>query len=292
MADLPLKILKTITSVSGGRTSAYVAKNYPTDHLLFALVRTDDPTCRFKDDVLRKEVEQRIQNDFNGTLEDDLIITTMLDLEQYLGQKINWVTGPTYDWVIANRGGWLPNKLHRYCTTAMKIEPMFYWWAKEIIDPIIMQIGYRANEVSRANKMLARCNADGFIMQEATFEKWEGGTYHNKNKWEHVSWQRPVFPLIDDNIYKDEITKFWQDKPVRFADYNNCVGCFHRNSYFLKKMFTLHPDKMAWFRNQEGGDKAFWKSDVSYAAIEKFNLQGDLFAEKMSECDDGFCEIE
>lgn len=283
--------MQSITSVSGGRTSAFLAKKYPTDHLLFALVRTDNLNCKFKDEALRRLVEDRIQKEFIGTLEDDLIITTMFELEQYLGQKINWVSGPTYDWVIANRGGWLPNKLHRYCTTAMKIEPMFYWWAENIGEPIVMNIGYRANETIRANKMLGRCNDNGFIEQEATFEKHVGGTYHDKNKWEKVPWQRPVFPLIEDNIYKDEITKYWEDKPVLFAEYNNCVGCFHRNPYFLKKMFNVHPAKMAWFKDQEGGDKAYWKSDVSYAAIEKFSLQGDMFS-LATACDDGFCEID
>ena len=35
--------MKTATSVSGGMTSAYVAANYPSDYLVFALVRIEDP---------------------------------------------------------------------------------------------------------------------------------------------------------------------------------------------------------------------------------------------------------
>lgn len=284
----------TVTSVSGGRTSAFVAKKYPTDQLVFALVRTEDADCRFKDDATRKIVEQRIDTDFVGTLEDDMIIYTILELEQFLGQKIHWVTGPTYEWVIENKGGWLPNKLHRYCTSELKIEPIFQWWVKTIgvMDPVIMQIGYRANETNRANKTLARLNENGFLEHDATFEKHGKGTYEGKNKWEKVEWQRPTFPLIEDNVYKDEITAYWADKPVRFAEYNNCVGCFHRNPYFLKSMFRKHPNKMQWFRNQEGGDNGYWKNGISYAAIEKFNEQGSLFSDDIGECDDGFCELD
>lgn len=40
--------MKVITSVSGGETSAYLAANYPCDDIVFALVRTDDFSCKKK----------------------------------------------------------------------------------------------------------------------------------------------------------------------------------------------------------------------------------------------------
>jgi len=281
--------MKTVTSVSGGRTSAYLAANYHADALIFALVRIEDERCRFPDEAVRKRVEDRIQASFIATAEDDLIIYTMLDLEQYLGREIQWVTGPTYDWVIANRGGWLPNKLHRYCTTAMKIEPIFYWWAKTfgIEHPIEMNIGYRSKEASRANKMVAKLKRGGLLEMKATFEKHPNGD----NKWINVPWQRPRFRLIEDGVNKDVINAFWLDKPVRFAPYNNCVGCFHRSPPFLKYMFDEHPGKMRWFAEQEKPKKGKWRSDMAYGQIEKSFSQFRLHSDDFSECDSGFCSL-
>ncbi|WP_315823037.1 hypothetical protein [Paraflavitalea speifideaquila] len=282
--------MKIVTSVSGGQTSTYLAANYPADALVFALVRIEDERCRFPDRVIIKEVEDRIQAPFIATAEDDTIIYTMLDLEQYLGKRIDWVTGPTFDWVIANRGGWLPNKLHRYCTTALKIEPMFYWWAKTygLSQPVKMNIGFRANEIKRANKMDRKLNDDGLLEMKASFEKHPNGD----NKWISVPWQRPQYPLIQDGIFKDTISRYWAGKSVRFADYNNCAGCFHRNPPFLKYQFQVQPNKMQWFREQEGGKNGFWRSDGSYAKIEKAYAQLILHADDFTSCDSGYCEIE
>lgn len=287
--------MKTVTSVSGGRTSAYIAANYPFDYLLFALVRIEDEKCRFKDEKIRRLVEDRIQAPFIATAEDDTIIYTMLDLEQYIGKPINWVTGLTFDEVVRTKGGWLPNKLHRYCTHYLKIDPMFYWWAENIGEPVNMQIGFRANETKRANDMLSKTNADGFIEFQATFEKHETGKHKGLNKWEFVPWQRPSFPLIEDGIYKQDVTSFWKNKPVRFADYNNCIGCFHRNSMFLRFQYEQHREKMLWFESKEGGENGYWKSEkglvIPYKKIREMSIQGRLFSEDFEGCPDGFCSL-
>ena len=94
------KSLITVNGVSGGKTSAYIAKNYPADHNVFALVRTDDKNCLFPDAKIRQIVSDRIGTEFIGTLEENAIIYTMLDLEQFIGQKIDWVTGKTFDEII------------------------------------------------------------------------------------------------------------------------------------------------------------------------------------------------
>ena len=56
------------------------------------------------------------------------------------------------------------------------------------------------------------------------------------NKWKNIEWQKPKFPLIETPIYKDNVEVFWEDKNVRFAYMNNCIGCFHRNPMLLKHM--------------------------------------------------------
>lgn len=278
--------MKRVCSVSGGRTSAYLAANYPFDAFVFSLVRIEDEKCRFPDEKTRQYVEDRLQQPFVGTAEDNTIIYTMLELEQFLGREIEWVTGPTFEWVLKNRGGWLPNVLHRYCTTHLKLEPIFYWWAKKFdFEPVEMAIGYRANEDTRVEKMLSKCNADGLNLFHGTFEKHKNGN----NKWADYAWRKPIFPLFTDRVFSDEIHEFWSDKPVRFADYNNCVHCFHRNSPFLRYMASIHPDKIQWAADQEGGGKGYWKEGVSYQKIIESNLQ--LRFDFESVCDDGFCEV-
>ena len=89
--------MKTVNSLSGGKTSSYIAANYPADYNVFSLVRTDDKKCMFPDAKIRQQVSDRLGTEFIGTLEDDTIIYTMLDLEQFIGSKIDWVTGKTFD---------------------------------------------------------------------------------------------------------------------------------------------------------------------------------------------------
>ena len=282
--------MKTINSLSGGKTSSYIAANYSADYDVFSLVRIEDKNAKFKDEKIRKEVEDRIQAPFIATAEDDTIIYTMLDLEQFIGRKITWVTGKTFDEITTRKDKvYLPNKVQRFCTVEMKIEPMFYWWAEHIGEPTITRIGFRANETRRAKNMLDKCNENGLSEFKATFEKHKDG----RNKWELVEYQKPHFPLIEDNIYKDTIENYWKDKPVRFAYMNNCVGCFHKTPLLLRKMFDKHPKKLEWFakRERESTNKAHWRSDLTYDEIKKWNLQNEIFDDDFNECDSGYCAI-
>lgn len=282
---------KVINSISGGKTSAYMAANYPVDYNVFSLVRTEDKSCLFPDPKVRQMVSDRLGLEFIGTLEMDTIIYTILDLEQFIGKPIQWVTGITFDEVVRTKGGWLPNKLHRYCTTHLKISPIFDWWRSEINEPVIMQIGYRANELRRANKMLEKTNIHGLLEYKAIIGKSKKG---NRNKWGEIAWQKPMFPLIDDLIFRDQIHSFWKNKPVRFAKYNNCVGCFHRNEILLNKLFhSEHSKKMNWFSNQEIGKKGkgTWKTGITYSKIKQSKIQLELSFDDFSDCDSGYCGL-
>lgn len=280
----------TINSLSGGKTSSYIAANYPADYDIFSLVRIEDKNAMFPDKKIRQLVEDKIQSPFIGTAEDDMIIYTMLDLEQYIGREITWVTGRTFDDITTRKDKvYLPNKVQRFCTVEMKIEPMFYWWAENIGEPVEMRIGFRANETRRAKNMLERCNENGLSVFKATFEKHKDG----RNKWEDVPYQKPSFPLIDANIYKDTIENYWRDKPVRFAWMNNCVGCFHKSPMLLRKMWDKHPAKLEWFakRERESINNAQWITDISYDEIKQWNSQFELFDDDFNECDSGYCGI-
>lgn len=282
----------TVNSLSGGQTSSYIAANYPADYNVFSLVRTSDTSCIFPDEKIRQRVSDRLGVEFIGTLEDDMIIYTMLDLEQYIGQKIDWVTGKTFDDVI-KRGNkkYLPNATERFCTTEMKLQAIYNWWKLNFTYPVEMRIGYRANENNRAVNSLQKCNKDGFLTFHDIVGKSKNG---NRNKWANVPWQKPHFPLIQDGIYKDNIVEFWKDKPVRFAYMNNCIGCFHRNPILLNFMSRLHPNKFDWFVRQEkdtGYNVRTFKKGITYGKIRKYEFMNELSFDDFTECDSPYCGL-
>jgi hypothetical protein len=284
--------MKTVNSISGGKTSAYIAANYPADYNVFSLVRTSDKNCMFPDNKIRQIVSDKIGKEFIGTLEMNEIIYTMLDLEQFIGSKIDWVTGKTFDEII-NRNGktYLPNVTQRFCTTEMKLQPLFDWWRKEINEVVEMRIGFRANEQRRASNMLDKTNENGNSTFKTIIGKTKTG---NRNKWKEIEWQKPSFPLIENPIYKDNIEEFWKDKPVRFAYMNNCVGCFHRSPVLLKYMSEKQPEKYQWFINAEqetGYNVRTFKNGMNYEQIKNSLKQTKLFDEDFNECDSGYCGL-
>jgi hypothetical protein len=292
--------MKTINNVSGGKTSAYIAANMNSDFTLFSLVRTNDKKCLFPDSKLRQIVSDKIGIEFIGTLEMDEIIYTILDLEQHIGREISWVTGDAFEDIIRKRKA-LPSVVQRYCTSELKIEPMKKFWCEKINEPVEVRIGFRANEQNRAKKMLEKCNDDGFIY--SMFEV--GRSENGRRKLKELKWQKPVFPLIENRIFKDKIEKFWQEKPVRFAYMNNCVGCFNRSPLLLNYMSRKEQSKFDWFMNIEkeiqqnfidkNGKESmygrFLDNGLTYEKIKNHKLQLDLFDDDFNDCDSGFCGL-
>ena len=289
--------MQTVNSLSGGKSSSYIAINYPADYNVFSLVRTNDQNCIYPDKKIRQIVSDKIGKEFIGTLEDDNIIKIMLDLEQFIGSEITWLSGKTFDEIIngsnnlgKNGSHYLPNLMARYCTTELKMNPIFDWWKREINEVVEMRIGFRANETKRAAKMVSRLNQNGIDEMKTII-----GKRKTQNKWGMVEWRIPKFPLIDDIIFKDKIEVFWNNnKEVRFGSsyFNNCVGCFHRSPIFLKKMADNHPNKMEWFAKQEDLNKPNqFKKEVSYKQIIKYKSQTELSFEDFGDCDSGYCGL-
>jgi len=284
----------TVNSLSGGKTSSYIAANYPADYNVFALVRTNDKNCMFPDKKIRQEVSDRIGTEFIGTLEMDTIIYTMLDLEQYIGKKIDWVTGLTFEEVVElPQNNVLPSPIRRYCTEHLKMHPIFEWWQKEINEVVEMRIGFRANEQRRANNTIKKL-VNGLL----GIKHIVGQSKNGRNKWATTYYQKPVFPLIDINnpIMKIDVENYWKDKPVRFAEINNCVGCFHRNEVLLKKMWQTHENKMQFFSDLEkdrkyNNDTFKMTDDITYEKIKNWKLQVELSFDDFEECDSGYCGL-
>ena len=280
----------TVNSLSGGKTSSYIAVHYPADYNVFALVRTNDKNCLFPDAKIRQIVSDKIGTEFIGTLEEDTIIYTMLDLEQFIGAKIDWVTGKTFDEIIV-RGDkkYLPNVTIRFCTIEMKLNPINKWWWDNIKETVEMRIGFRANEIERAGRMNEKCDKNSILWQKFVVGQHESG----RNKWKNFPMRIPKFPLIENPTFKDKIEEYWKDKPVKFAYLNNCVGCFHRNEILLNKMCRKQPNKMQWFIDQEltSNSPRGWKMGITYEKIKNYKMQTELFDDDFNNCDSGYCGI-
>jgi len=296
-----LEKIKTVNSLSGGKTSSYIAANYKADYNVFALVRTNDKKCLFPDHKIRQQVSDRLGTEFIGTLEDNMIIYTMLDLEQYIGQKIDWVTGKTFDEIIKKKTVFndkgepkvfLPQSNRRYCTTELKLEPIKKYWLDNINEVCDMRIGFRANEMRRAKTMIEKLNKEGLQSDKFIVGKYKNGN----NKWELKDWRIPSFPLITDGIFKDKIEKYWNNKPVKFAWVNNCVGCMGASAFYIKHQYSKNQNKIQWFIDQEKKSlkdyKRAWRIDgLTYEQIISHNSQIKLFDDDFNECDSGYCGV-
>lgn len=278
----------TVNSLSGGKSSSYIAKEFTADYNVFALVRTNDKSLLYPDAKVRQVVSDKIGMDFIGTLEMDDIIKIMLDLEQYIGQDIIWLSGETFDDLIIRKGNYLPNLMARYCTTEMKMRPIFEWWQRVLNEPCLMNIGFRWGEESRMWRMQERLNKDGI-------DEYHGivGEKNGRNKWANIPWRIPQFPLIYNHIKKDMVDAYWIGKPVEFKKeyYNNCVGCFHKNPLLLSMMNRNNADKMKWFERQEERTGNQFRKEISFKQINNWKPYAELTFDDFTDCDSGYCGL-
>ena len=291
----------TVNSVSGGKTSAKLMIDFPANYNIFQLVRTDVLKAKFmkgKDEKTRQLISDRIGLEFIGTMEEDECIYTILDLEQFTGQEIKINTSKkTFEEMVLQHGNrYLPSPLRRYCTEELKIQVAFEWWQENINEIVEMRIGYRANEMRRMASKIKSCDKnriESFKHVIGTKETKKG----IQQIWQTTKFSKPVFPFIElKPTWKDDILKFWEDKPVKFAEFNNCVGCFHREPALLKYQWEKNPEKMQIFSDFEKGRKYLNDTlkadkDITYEKIKNLNLNVKLTADSFSECDSGFCGL-
>jgi hypothetical protein len=280
--------MKTVNSLSGGKTSSYIAAKYPADYNVFSLVRTDDINVLFPDAKVRQMVSDRIGKEFIGTLEEDTIIYTMLDLEQYIGQEIIWLSDKTFDEVIAsykmaNGTNYLPNQMTRFCTTDMKIRPIAEYIYHNVIsegEKVFSNVGIRYDEKERAKQTPEEIELKTKIVI---------GKRGTRNKWADVNWGVANYPLVYDKITHYSVHKFWQAQNIKFPEDSNCVGCFWKDVQQLRKNYDDNYNKMEWFNKMEINSNYNWKSNMTYEQIKTIGLQQDFFFGTGSGCQAGFC---
>jgi len=260
--------MKTINSLSGGRTSSYMAVHYPSDVNVFALVEINDHRASPVDSKLIQKISDKIGHQFIATAEDDKTLILMFELEQIIGREITWLSARTFDSLFVKKHmfGGIPNRLpswaRRYCTVELKIVPIFeYCFLKlfeSIHDIVEMRIGYRADEKHRQEQFL---NSSNESMLYPLYCNYYGQRRQVKRK---LNWRKGSFPLIDDCITNSIVVKYWQNKSLQFPSQSNCVGCFHKDPVSLKLQWESAPKKMQWFADQEKIGKGSWLNNKLY----------------------------
>lgn len=275
--------MKTINSLSGGKTSSYMALHYPADYNIFAVVQIEDIKCKPKDESIIKYASEKIGKDFIATAETDSTLYAMRDLEQLLGSEIIWVAGDTFETVIKKHGNFIPNIGARFCTTDMKVRPIAEYIYKNIIsegEQVFSNIGIRYDEKERAKTTKEDRELKNKIIV---------GNRGTRNKWKEVFWGIANYPLVYDRITHYRVQKFWEGKNIKFPNDSNCVGCFWKDVQQLRKNYDDENAKMEWFNMAEIKSGHNWKSKISYEQIKKIGIQQDFFFGTGSGCQAGFC---
>jgi len=271
--------MKIVNSLSGGKTSSYMALHYPADYNVFSLITIQDKRCTPDDKSLVKYVSDKLGKEFIATVESDKTLIVMRELEQKLGSSIDWVSGLTFEQVIQHRK-FLPNMMMRFCTSDMKLDPIFNFCRDNIGDIVDMQIGFRFDEKERGERNKTNTHYKTIV----------GKTKNGKqNKWDNIYWRELNFPLIDNKIVNADVIKWANSSGLIFPEDSNCVGCFWKPVQQLRKNWEDEPLKMQWFSDQEKLMNKKFKKEMSFEQIKNIGLQQDFFFGTGSGCQSGFC---
>lgn len=263
-----------VNSVSGGKTSAYLDKFYRADYTIFSLVRIEDERCTPKDKKIVQLVSDKIGMEFIATAESDLTLKVVLDLEQITGRNIIWVTGNTFEEIIFKKKA-LPNMFKRFCTTEMKMKPIFEY-CQANFGFVHMNLGIRHDEEHRAK-------------QNNLFKTIVGKHPSGRNKWANIEWRKCNYPLVDNRINHWNIKQWSDSTNLIFPPDSNCVGCFWKDPQQLRKNWDDEPNKMQWFSDMETKMKRKFKKEISFKNIRNLGLQTDFFFGTGSGCSAGGC---
>lgn len=277
----------TVNSLSGGKTSSYLAVHYPADIEIFSLVCIRDHNAAGtlkRDKKLIQKVNDKLHPDgisrygpFVATAEDPKVLTVMFDLEQKLGREIVWVRGPSWEDMIASRQA-LPNPFMRFCTTELKILPIFqYLYLYERL-PVRMRCGYRYDEKERADTFTTSMKVS-----------LSGKVSTRQHSWQELEWRSGAFPLIEDRISVWEVARYWQDQPLDFPEDSNCLNCFWKPPEQLRKNFETAPAIMAWANVMEAMTDHSFKKDLPLRKVSRMGIQASFRFGTGSGCQAGFC---
>lgn len=234
----------TVNSISGGKTSCYMALKFEADVNIFSCVLTKDPSCRIKDKGLLRDIQNKLPQ-FEGSRELDQTLINMLKLEQMLGREIKWLTSEyTYDEMLS-KNKFLPNKFNRSCTFELKLFPILsYTWINYGL--VIMNIGFRLDEINRAERMMSDCDK-----AYKTKIPVSCSIKSKRKSHKNIEWRLPYFPLIENGVNHFDVIKYWDDKGWKFPSISNCDFCFFHTKKQLSEQRDLFPERYSWWENKE-----------------------------------------
>jgi hypothetical protein len=293
--------MKTVNSLSGGKTSSYMAVHYPADYNIFSVVCIDDPKCAPKDKQIVQAINDKLgaekiktYGEFIATAEDDKTLKVIFDLEQKLGNEVIWTRGKSFDKVNIKAKA-IPNFMRRFCTTEMKLDSIFYWWQDNFNgEKVAMNLGYRIDEIERGymyDESIKRL----IPKPEKPYHAIVGKSKNGRNKWADVYWRETRYPLISNQVNHRMVREWAASSGIDFPADSNCVGCFWKSVQQLRKNWDDNPEKMQWFADQEktikskSGKARRWKTEATYEQIKTIGLQQDFFFGEGSGCQAGFC---
>lgn len=258
----------TCISFSGGRTSAYMLWKILEAHdmslpkeaiICFANTgKEEEATLRFVEDCathwcVRITWLEYIMEDPRYTVVDHATASRH---------------GEPFEAIIAHRGGYLPNRVARYCSSEMKTRTMHRHLKSIGWTDWDTFIGIRADEPRRVAKFRANPRPE-----------FKGEEVH--------------MPLALDNVTAKDVGKFWNEQPfdLRLPNINgktmhgNCDLCYLKPASQVLSLITEKPERATWWARQEAkaeqvaaSASRFRDDRPSYAAMLKFSTQqADMF---------------
>ncbi|MDH6358960.1 hypothetical protein [Parabacteroides sp. PF5-9] len=280
--------MTTVNSLSGGKTSSYIAVHYPADIELFSLCCIDCHNAgRAIDKKMKQKVNDRLQKycahypEFVATSEDPKVLKVMFDLEQMIGREIIWLRGMGWENMVRFKKA-IPNMQKRFCTTILKMQPIFEYLFKYTPLPVNMRIGYRYDEMERANRF------DEFYKFPYMCQ-WQDKSVRWVQRWKTIHWRTGSFPLVEDKITHYHISEYWKDKEIDFPSDSNCLNCFWKAPEQLRKNFDTDNAIMQWSKILEDLNGHTFKEKQSLAQIEDLPVQLDFIYGTGAGCQAGFC---
>lgn len=278
----------TVNSLSGGKTSSYLAVNYPADIELFSLCCIDCHNAgRAIDRKMKQMVNDRLQKfcphypEFVATSEDPKVLKVVFDLEQMIGREIIWLRGIGWEQMVRYKKA-IPNVQKRFCTTILKIQPIFEYLFKYTQLPVKMRIGYRFDELERT-KDFDESYKFPYMCQ------WQEKSLRWIQRWKEIKWREGEFPLVDDKVTHYKIQQFWSGKGIEFPEDSNCLNCFWKATEQLRKNFDADNAIMQWAKILEDMQGYTFKDNISLRQIEKLPIQLDFHYGTGTGCKAGFC---
>lgn len=280
--------MKTANSLSGGHTSSYLEVHYPADYALFALVCINDHNAgRDLDKKLVQMANDRLQKycshwpEFVATSEDPIILKTMFDLEQITGREIIWLRGMAWEDMLRFKKA-IPNIDKRFCTTIMKMQPIFEFLYMHTELPVKMRVGYRWDEMERAETFTE-------LWKYATHCEYQPKSNRWIHRWKEIPWRVGEFCLIEDKVMHFHVREYWKGKPIEFAEDSNCQNCFWKDPQQLRKNFETNAPIMYWSAIQEQLYEHTFNDEHSLLEIANMGIQLDFMFGTGSGCKAGFC---